>query len=137
MQEEVSHFSAITPEQTVPIFNVHVWDSNMDLQHTEQLVPDEVASEEGSECTEALTPVHDEIMMFYDSEDIADLSSSSSSGSSRLDELVTPGDDYPMATSNKRKSFITEDDTEMVGQPPKYFRKLDRSASYTVAVHRR
>ncbi|KAL0065707.1 hypothetical protein AAF712_007348 [Marasmius tenuissimus] len=42
-----SYFSAVTPDiREAPVFNVHVWDSNMSLQHTEQVVPDDVAAED-------------------------------------------------------------------------------------------
>ncbi|KAK1231300.1 hypothetical protein PQX77_005580 [Marasmius sp. AFHP31] len=40
-----SYFSAVTPDiRETPVFNVHVWDSNMSLQHTERVVPDDVAA---------------------------------------------------------------------------------------------
>ncbi|KAG7090666.1 hypothetical protein E1B28_009765 [Marasmius oreades] len=40
-----SYFSAITPDTNVhetPVFNIHIWDSAMSLQHTERIVSDHV-----------------------------------------------------------------------------------------------
>ncbi|ESK95579.1 hypothetical protein Moror_12653 [Moniliophthora roreri MCA 2997] len=150
-QGVTSRFSAITPEDpptdiSLPVFNIHIWDSNMDLHHTEQVVPDDVSplTDDVSEVNRTtLTPVYvgdyddDVYMDMAVSEDesrvFASSASSTSDGSSVSSRSCgprTPADRSPMMICNKRKSF--EEEERLDGQPPKYIRKLDHS----IAVRR-
>ncbi|KAK7041766.1 hypothetical protein VNI00_009055 [Paramarasmius palmivorus] len=130
-----SHFSAITPDQniSVPMFNIHVWNSNMDLHHMEQVIPDDVIDDSETDVNwQSFTPVYledyddDDCMMVSEDESSSQSSMYSTSGSSASSGSCgprTPVDGSPMIICNKRKSF--EEEERLDGQPPKYIRKLD------------
>ncbi|KAL0573678.1 hypothetical protein V5O48_008275 [Marasmius crinis-equi] len=133
-----SYFSAITPDdRETPAFDINVWDFNMVLQCTEQVVPQDIATDDSeTDMSEVLlTPMsataedgsngedEDDAFDRFRSlagdypESSSDSSPSSNSSVSRtmspssLSSLSTPSDGSPMAVCNKRKlDYIDEDE---------------------------